>query len=92
MRIDMPDLPDLPEDAEWKSRANCTGVDPDLFFPGRNDTEAIANAKAVCAGCPVSEECLEYAIDRNHHMGVWGGSSENERKAIRRRRRRAVGG
>jgi WhiB family redox-sensing transcriptional regulator len=45
------------------------------------------DAKAICAGCPVREECLEYAMRWDQLCGVWGGLSERERRQLRRQRR-----
>ncbi len=71
----------------WRDRAECRYEDPDLFFPVGTTGPAItqiAQAKAVCARCPVREPCLEWALDANQMSGVWGGMSEDERRAYRR--------
>jgi WhiB family redox-sensing transcriptional regulator len=65
-------------------QANCLGCDPDLFFPARG--ESCADAKAVCRGCRVRVECLEYALALGEKHGIWGGLSERERRRLRRRR------
>lgn len=71
----------------WQDRANCLGVDPDLFFPRRGeDTRA---AKDVCRGCTVRADCLEHAITNGEKFGIWGGMSERERRRIRRQRAQA---
>jgi len=69
---------------EWQNRANCMGVDPDLFFPERG--ASTREAKAVCHGCVVREDCLDYAIDNAEKFGIWGGLSERERRRLRRER------
>jgi WhiB family redox-sensing transcriptional regulator len=71
-------------DRSWQSRANCMGVDPELFFPERG--ASTREAKAVCRGCVVREECLEYAIANGEKFGIWGGMSERERRRVRRSR------
>ncbi len=71
-------------DKSWQSRANCMGVDPELFFPERG--AATREAKAVCRGCVVQQECLEYAIAHGEKFGIWGGMSERERRRVRRAR------
>lgn len=71
----------------WRQRAACRGLDPEIFFPERG--ESTREAKAVCAGCPVRPECLEYALDAREVNGIWGGKSERERRSIRRKRRTA---
>src|SRR5262245_33169972 len=81
------------EDPDWMSQARCLGADPDLFFPtgehGTNAVQAIAEAKAICAGCPVILPCGEYGIRYSPDHGVWGGMSPDERKRARRRVARA---
>lgn len=64
--------------------ANCHDRDPDLFFPDRG--AATAPAKAICHNCQVREECLEFALTNGERFGIWGGTSERERRRIRRRR------
>jgi WhiB family redox-sensing transcriptional regulator len=73
-----------PEDKAWQRQANCMGVDPDLFFPERG--ASTREAKEVCRGCVVREDCLEYALTNSEKFGIWGGLSERERRRIRRRR------
>ena len=72
------------EERSWKDHANCLGVDPDLFFPERG--ASTREAKEVCRGCVVREECLEYALVNAEKFGIWGGLSERERRRIRRAR------
>ncbi|MER7926027.1 WhiB family transcriptional regulator [Streptomyces sp. NPDC096057] len=72
----------------WREKAACADVDPDLFFPignGGLTLFQISEAKAVCARCPVRERCLRWALDVGQVEGVWGGTTENERRAARRR-------
>src|ERR1700740_477681 len=68
----------------WQDYANCLGVDPDLFFPERG--ASTKEAKEVCRGCVVREECLEYALANGEKFGIWGGMSEPERPRIRHQR------
>ena len=68
----------------WQRKANCMGVDPDLFFPERG--ASTREAKEVCRGCVVREDCLEYALANGEKFGIWGGMSERERRRIRRSR------
>ena len=72
------------QDRDWQSRANCMGVDPDLFFPERG--ASTREAKEVCRGCVVREDCLEYALANGEKFGIWGGLSERERRRLRRAR------
>jgi WhiB family transcriptional regulator, redox-sensing transcriptional regulator len=69
---------------EWQSRANCMGVDPELFFPERG--ASTREAKEVCRGCVVKDDCLEYALANGEKFGIWGGLSERERRKVRRAR------
>ena len=73
----------------WRERAACRHEDPDLFFPIGTTGPALVQteqAKAVCRHCPVTERCLEWALDTGQSIGVWGGTSETERRALARRR------
>jgi WhiB family redox-sensing transcriptional regulator len=72
------------QDRRWQERANCLGVDPDLFFPERG--ASTKEAKGVCGGCEVRLECLEYALRHGEKFGIWGGMSERERRRLRRQR------
>jgi WhiB family redox-sensing transcriptional regulator len=74
----------LAPDENWQDSANCLGVDPDLFFPERG--ASTREAKEVCRGCVVREECLEFALRNGEKFGIWGGLSERERRRIRRQR------
>lgn len=70
----------------WMKRAACRGLDPELFFPVSETGEGAAQAavaKDVCATCPVRRECLDWALE-THAAGVWGGTTESERRVLRR--------
>ena len=72
----------------WRNRAACRTEDPDLFFPIGTSGPALLQteqAKAVCRRCPVREQCLQWALDTGQSIGVWGGTSETERRALKRR-------
>jgi WhiB family redox-sensing transcriptional regulator len=73
--------------ADWRARAACSGYPNTLFFPSIDspDEATLNKAKAICAVCPVMEDCLEYALDTNQRAGIWGGTSEKERKSLRRK-------
>lgn len=76
---------------EWVQRARCKDEDPELFFPiGTSGPalEQIERARAICLECEVRQQCLEWALATGQDAGVWGGTSEEERKEIRRNRRR----
>ena len=72
---------------DWRDVALCRDTDPDLFFPVGTTgpaIEQIENAKAVCRECEAQAPCLEYALSTNQDSGVWGGTSEEERRKLRR--------
>ena len=75
---------------DWRLRASCSDVDTNLFFPIGLTGDAIEQtnlAKSMCQTCPVQRQCLEFALRSNQDYGVWGGCTEDERRAIRRSRR-----
>lgn len=72
---------------EWRSLSACRGEDPKLFFPSPRSITAcvqLARARAICRRCPVCRECLDYALTTGQEFGIWGGKSEDERRALRR--------
>jgi WhiB family redox-sensing transcriptional regulator len=86
------DMTVLDNRAEWWSRAACSTTDPELFFPIASAGPAaqqLAQAKAICARCEIRQACLDYALDAGPIQGVWGGTTEHERRLLRQRGRRA---
>lgn len=80
--------------ADWKTRAACADFPNELFFPaGDADERTVERAKAICSICVVSEDCLTYALETNQRAGIWAGTTEEERRSLRRKwlamRRRA---
>ncbi|GAA1796425.1 WhiB family transcriptional regulator [Actinomadura chokoriensis] len=73
--------------AAWHASAACRGADPDAFFVRPSDRAGVAAAKRICAGCPVREECLRYAVADEALEGIWGGTTDRERTAARLRTR-----
>jgi len=76
---------------DWRHDAACRDVDPELFFPIGNTGPAllqIDEAKQVCRRCPAIEACLQWALESGQDAGVWGGMSEDERRALKRRNAR----
>lgn len=74
-------------DYTWRKGAICRDTDPDLFFPVGTTGYALVQidkAKQVCSECPACEDCLQYALDTNQDSGIWGGTSEEERRQMRR--------
>lgn len=75
-------------DYTWRLQAICRDTDPDLFFPVGTTGYALVQidrAKQVCGECPVHVDCLDYALETNQDSGIWGGTSEEERRNLRRR-------
>ena len=76
----------------WRDHAACLDEDPELFFPIGNTGPAllqIEEARAVCHRCEVIETCLKWAIEFGQDAGVFGGLSDDERRALKRRTARA---
>jgi WhiB family redox-sensing transcriptional regulator len=75
------------ENDHWRGLSACRDTDPDLFFPVGTTgpaLEQIASAKAVCDTCIVQSDCLEFALMTNQDSGIWGGTSEDERRKLRK--------
>ena len=73
---------------DWRARAACRDEDPELFFPLGDSGPAlmqIEDAKTVCRSCNVVSDCLTWALESSQDSGIWGGMSETERRALRRR-------
>jgi WhiB family transcriptional regulator, redox-sensing transcriptional regulator len=73
---------------DWRHRAVCRDEDPELFFAVGTTGPAllqVEQAKAVCRRCPVTEECLKWALDTGQDHGVSGGLDEGERRALKHR-------
>ena len=73
---------------DWRHHALCRNEDPELFFPiGTTGPAAtqVEQAKTVCGRCPAIEPCLSWALETGQDAGVWGGTSEDERRALARR-------
>jgi WhiB family redox-sensing transcriptional regulator len=72
-------------DTAWMAQGNCRNYPPAVFFP--SDGVGVDRARRICATCQEKETCLEYALEHHIDHGVWGGSSERERRRILKRRR-----
>lgn len=78
---------------DWRRRGACLNVDPELFFPvahGDAASPQIEEAKAICQTCPVTVECLDWALGVGEMEGVWGGTAPDERLVMFRDRRRTM--
>ena len=69
----------------WMNDGNCKDHPPSTFFP--SDGVGVEVAKRICATCPVAAECLNYALDNRIDHGVWGATSERQRRRMLKGRR-----
>lgn len=75
-------------DISWMSQARCRKIpDPDIFFPEHDSPSYTLFGRSFCGPCPVRVECLAYAMACDM-SGVWGGTSEAERRSLKRKRKR----
>jgi WhiB family transcriptional regulator, redox-sensing transcriptional regulator len=81
-------LEDLLRRPEWHRRAACRGAGVEVFFP--SDGASFEAVRAFCVRCEVQEDCLKTALEEPRTRGTWGGTSEQERRELRRATRRAV--
>ena len=70
----------------WMAKGLCANQPPETFFP--SDGVGVEIAKRICVQCPVQEGCLEYALSNRIDHGVWGGTSERQRRRILKARRK----
>lgn len=68
----------------WRELAACRDITDTTFFAARDNIGAVSAAKAICDSCPVSYECLVYAIDSNQPDGIWGGLTRRDRQRVKR--------
>jgi WhiB family transcriptional regulator, redox-sensing transcriptional regulator len=71
-------------EGRWEDYAFCNELDTNIFFPERG--QGGGRAKAVCKQCPVKRDCLRHALDNPDIVGIWGGTTEHERRTMRRMR------
>lgn len=69
----------------WMAEGRCAEVDPALFFAEHRGDRHATVAKTICANCEVRDKCLDYAmgVQPDFDYGVWGGTTETERKRLR---------
>ncbi len=75
-------MPIFQQILEWQGEARCLEVDPEIFFPERGGSSKAA--RGVCNDCSVRVECLKYALANREQFGIWGGTSERERRRLRK--------
>ena len=73
-----------PQKLGWKEAGLCNQTDPEIFFPEKGGSTR--EAKRICRNCTVKEICLEHALETEERFGIWGGKSERERRAIKKKR------
>lgn len=64
---------------DWRKMAACQGMDPELWFPLGDG----ADARAVCAHCPVADACLAWGLAIGATDGIFGGLDGDDRRALR---------
>jgi WhiB family redox-sensing transcriptional regulator len=75
----------------WRAASACLNTDPDVFFPvavGTSASKQVARALRICEGCPVRQECLDFAMRSGEKDGIWGGTTPEQRIRARRSRNR----
>lgn len=75
--------------APWMENALCAQTDPDLFFPDKGGSTR--ESKSICARCPVAAECLDHALAHDERIGIWGGLSPAERRAVAEQLNQEIG-
>lgn len=68
----------------WHAQGNCLGVSANTFFPERGDTIGVRTALAICAGCPVTAQCLDENLEERD--GIYGGTTGAQRRQLRSER------
>ena len=74
----------LDDERPWAAYGACRGADPGLFFAATDGGDT-RTAQRICAGCPVRDDCLDWALMAGVSYGVWGGTTEQERRRLVRR-------
>jgi WhiB family redox-sensing transcriptional regulator len=81
-------------DLTWQHRGACRSIDIDVFVPtgerGPSARAAVDTAKAICRRCPVADQCLTWALDVGDDWAILGGTTRDERRAMRRQAHRQV--
>jgi len=70
--------------ATWTADAACRDADPAIFFVDHGGSAA--EARTICAGCPVADDCLDYALAANERHGIWAGTTEKQRRTMSRQK------
>lgn len=86
----MASLTDVLASQSWHLQAACHGHEPELWWAERDKPKAQAAAVDICRGCPVQQDCLQYAMDNREHEGIWGGLLPHQRRRLAVHLREAV--
>jgi WhiB family redox-sensing transcriptional regulator len=81
------------DEQPWAEQALCAQIGGEAWFPEKGDVDdpktnafSVSTAKKVCARCPVRTPCLDYALRNDERFGVWGGTTERERRRLKKER------
>ena len=81
--VDLDLLPADPAPPDvWQEQAACFGIEPDVFFP--ISEEEAGPALTFCGSCRIRETCLAWALKNGERYGVWGGTTEQQRRRLQR--------
>jgi WhiB family redox-sensing transcriptional regulator len=83
--IDAVPIDEIPYDDinGWMPYSLCAQSDPEAWFPEKGGSTR--EAKKICGGCPVRDQCLKWALATDERFGVWGGLSERDRRKLRKK-------
>ena len=70
------------DELNWQDQARCAETDPELFYP--ETTGEALHARRICVTCPVRQKCLDYGMETGDEFGIWGGSTRDDRRRIRK--------
>ena len=65
-------------------RADCPDVEDCVADP--SEIGRVCVYGPICGTCAVQAPCLEWALSTGQDAGIWGGMTEEERRAARRDR------
>ena len=68
------------DERPWAVFSACREAEPGIFFASTRDDERAA--LVVCSTCSVADQCLDFALETRERFGVWGGTTERERKKL----------
>jgi WhiB family redox-sensing transcriptional regulator len=81
---ELPTLAEMVARPAWMGFAACRGKATAIFFRGRGENTSPV-ARRLCAGCQVRPQCLDFAVADPELTGFWAGTSQRERRVMRRK-------